>query len=543
MLIRRTNLYCNEIFFCCSRLSHFLSLSLSLGNTRLIGLLSHYRDRLRSQGDEEHDEELEYLMQIIDSPFMNDYLHGKITQENAALFNEVTSEIISALEDQDKDVQLSPETQRKRHLKRRASLRALKLAVTPQSSPVIQTKMPRAKYNLPKNNSVDVPLLQSVTAALSSRENSRESTPARTLSPSLSPPVAIATSPNQRNIDHIYISPYTGKVEKPIEDRLDSPIGDDFFANSPQTLIERTSTPHSSDTDFSRKNSTASILSETSQLTVMTASMSEDIKTPDMRSAEGSFQDLTTDIPSLPSSHQVVNKGGLPPTLPSYNEVLNSRRKARSFERLPSQELSVRNPLYSPYSTSIINGGLPPYYTSGGPMTNGTPTQNIPTNLSRDPGHVMTIQLQKGDRGLGFSITRPRTQNKEGKIFIQDIQPGGVAERGGLQKGDQLLSINGQNLQGHKLPTAVALLQQAHGLVELILLRSENNSNNVAATPILPAVKPVSQYSYVTNMTPPPATPPITQPPRIKVRERYHVKYTYIVSTQICIINKCTCSR
>ena len=517
-----------------------LSFSLSLiflflGNTRLIGLLSHYRDRLRSQGDEEHDEELEYLMQILDSPFMNDYLHGKITQENAALFNEVTSELISALEDQDKDVQLSPETQRKRNLKRRASLRALKLAVTPQSSPVIQTKMPRAKYNLPKNNSVDVPLLQSVTAALNSRENSRESTPARTLSPSLSPPVAIATSPNQRNIDHIYISPYTGKVEKPIEERLDSPIGEDFFANSPQTLIERTSTPHSSDTDFSRKNSNASILSETSQLTVMTASMSEDIKTPDMRSAEGSFQDLTADIPSLPLSHQVVNKGILPPTLPSYNEVLNSRRKARSFERLPNQELSVQNSLYSPYSASIINGGLPPYYPSGGPMTNGTPTQNIPTNLSRDPGHVMTVQLQKGDRGLGFSITRPRAQNKEGKIFIQDIQPGGVAERGGLQKGDQLLSINGQNLRGLKLPTAVALLQQAHGLVELVLLRSENNSNNVAATPILP----VSQYSYVTNMTPPSTASPVTQPPRIKVKDRYHVKYTCTINTQIHTINAC----
>nr|CAB3263926.1 multiple PDZ domain protein [Phallusia mammillata] len=76
--------------------------------------------------------------------------------------------------------------------------------------------------------------------------------------------------------------------------------------------------------------------------------------------------------------------------------------------------------------------------------------------------------------GLGFSVVGLRSEHRgDLGIFVQDIKPGGVADRDGrLKESDQILVINDQAL----VPTishqdAVKVLQQVQGLVKLIIAR------------------------------------------------------------------------
>ena len=441
------------------QLYSYFSYSFSTENTRIINLLRQYRDRLRIKGNEEHDEDLDYLLMILDSPFMKDFLLANMSVEDTARFNKMTFEVISALEDQDKDVHLSPEAQRKKQLKRRASIRALKNVVTPQSSPVITPKSSKTKLVHSNSSSVDSPLLQSVMATLSSRESSREATPSETYSSTPPPSPKLLPPPSNHGINRIYINPYTGKFELPIDtdERGDSPSTDDGLSvdddEDLSTVAERTSTSLSNETNFlpnettfSRKSSISSNVFNGPRVGAMSA-------TPTQQ-----------------------NERGGQPFLPSYNEVLNARRKARSFEKIPGPPTHTNEEKFLSNVPPQPNKRLHPQYNPlGGPMTSGMPTSNLPTNQMRD-GNIITVRLQKGDKGLGLSIGKPRPPHK---TFVQDIQPGGVAHKDGrIRKGDQILSINGQNVTGVSQPTVVALLQQAQGVVELALLRSNGEKGS-----------------------------------------------------------------
>ncbi|XP_019855527.1 PREDICTED: multiple PDZ domain protein-like [Amphimedon queenslandica] len=345
------------------------------GSERIINLLGHYRDRLKRKGD--YSEELDYLVGILESPFMREFLEGNMSREDTDHFNEVTSEVISALEEQEEEVHLSPETQRKLVLKRRQSLRALKLAVTPQSSPHITPRT--SKISLTNNpllqhqSSNDSPLLKSVMDTLSSRESSCE--PSFSLLSPSPPPTEGATVHDEPS----------------------------YHDNS---VSER------------KESVASSVSSNTSQLTVLRGGATDEA----------------------------------PPTLPSYSEAFNMCRRTKSYERLPATP---------PYPAPL--------------MTSGIPTSNTNTSQTRPKSVTMvTVRLTKGDRGLGFSLSSQRRGGKDNKIFIGDLQPGGVAERDGrIMKGDQILHINGQDITSISYSTVVALLQQAKGIVELTLLRSD----------------------------------------------------------------------
>lgn len=57
-----------------------------------------------------------------------------------------------------------------------------------------------------------------------------------------------------------------------------------------------------------------------------------------------------------------------------------------------------------------------------------------------------SITIQKGSQGLGFNIVG----GEDGQgIFVSFILAGGPADVGGeLKRGDQLLTVNGNNLRG-----------------------------------------------------------------------------------------------
>ncbi|XP_067137358.1 multiple PDZ domain protein-like [Centruroides vittatus] len=88
---------------------------------------------------------------------------------------------------------------------------------------------------------------------------------------------------------------------------------------------------------------------------------------------------------------------------------------------------------------------------------------------------IHNIQLYKPEgSSLGFSVVGLRAEDcGELGIFVQEIQATGIAGRDGrLQEGDQILAIDGQPLDSNiSHQQAISILQQARGLVELIVAR------------------------------------------------------------------------
>ncbi|XP_020285620.1 uncharacterized protein LOC109855592 isoform X2 [Pseudomyrmex gracilis] len=89
---------------------------------------------------------------------------------------------------------------------------------------------------------------------------------------------------------------------------------------------------------------------------------------------------------------------------------------------------------------------------------------------------IFTVQLYRPEgTSLGFSVVGLRNENKgELGIFLQEIHANGIASCDGrLLEGDQILAIDGQPLDSNvSHEQAIAILQKARGLVELVIARS-----------------------------------------------------------------------
>lgn len=82
--------------------------------------------------------------------------------------------------------------------------------------------------------------------------------------------------------------------------------------------------------------------------------------------------------------------------------------------------------------------------------------------------HPRIVELPKTDQGLGFNVMGGKEQNSP--IYISRIIPGGVADRqGGLRRGDQLIAVNGVNVESECHEKAVDLLKSAVGSVKLVV--------------------------------------------------------------------------
>jgi hypothetical protein len=99
---------------------------------------------------------------------------------------------------------------------------------------------------------------------------------------------------------------------------------------------------------------------------------------------------------------------------------------------------------------------------------------------------IYAIQLRKPESGggLGFSVVGLKSELSDLGIFVQGIQPHGVAAQDGrLLEGDQILAID-----GHPLDTSIAhqdairIIQRARGLVSFVVARG------LPKEPVLPAV-------------------------------------------------------
>jgi len=82
--------------------------------------------------------------------------------------------------------------------------------------------------------------------------------------------------------------------------------------------------------------------------------------------------------------------------------------------------------------------------------------------------HPRVVELPKTEEGLGFNVMGGKEQNSP--IYISRIIPGGVADRhGGLKRGDQLIAVNGVNVEAECHERAVELLKSAQGSVKLVV--------------------------------------------------------------------------
>ena len=407
-------------------------------------------------------------------------------------------QMASVLEEDKSGVELSPRSQRKRSLARQASIRALKIALTPQSSPAATPRASKTSQSMlhPPTN---FPLLSQSVVAMrygpGSLPGSHETTPSPRNSREVTEiPVNyddnhgdVDQSHHPYNIDHIYISPFTGKRESPVTMTTshspidtDGPSHHNVLSNSTNTLIERTVTPYEEGKKYTIPGSGGGSYGALRGLNT------EDTRTPELGDSQDSDEFVIRPLrPSIdPSLGPAPSLGHTPnqlPPLPSYNEALNSQNRVKSYEDLLNNKPS--DPMYLPPTTQTPDPA--PVVTPTQPPPKIPPnTQNPPTLSSN--GRLITLNLVKGPQGLGFRVNKTRNAKKgELCIFVQEIQPGGMADRVGICRGDYLVGINKQRLTGISPSTAVSLLQQAKGNVEIVLYRKEGVFHEGSPSPTM----------------------------------------------------------
>lgn len=93
--------------------------------------------------------------------------------------------------------------------------------------------------------------------------------------------------------------------------------------------------------------------------------------------------------------------------------------------------------------------------------------------------HPRTVELPKTDEGFGFNV-----MSFDGSaVFISRITQGGIADKhGGLRRGDQLISINGINVENEDHIKAVELLKATKGRVILVVKYKPGLLNQIEAS-------------------------------------------------------------
>lgn len=92
--------------------------------------------------------------------------------------------------------------------------------------------------------------------------------------------------------------------------------------------------------------------------------------------------------------------------------------------------------------------------------------------VEEDSGQARIITLQRGPQGFGFSIVGGfGSPHGNLPIYIKNIfENGSAAKDGRLKRGDQLLSVNGESLEGATHEQAVGVLKSAPGTIVLKVL-------------------------------------------------------------------------
>ena len=92
-------------------------------------------------------------------------------------------------------------------------------------------------------------------------------------------------------------------------------------------------------------------------------------------------------------------------------------------------------------------------------------------HLFRQP-QTQIIDLDRGPEGLGFSIVGGHgSPHGDLPIYVKTVFSQGAAARDGrLKRGDQIIAVNNQNLEGVTHEAAVATLKKTKGSIRLVII-------------------------------------------------------------------------
>ena len=79
------------------------------------------------------------------------------------------------------------------------------------------------------------------------------------------------------------------------------------------------------------------------------------------------------------------------------------------------------------------------------------------------------LTILRGDQGLGLMIIEGKHQEAGTGVFVSDLQSGSCADVAGLQRGDMLLAVNGEDFVGVNYDTAAGVLKNAGGQIKMIV--------------------------------------------------------------------------
>ncbi|KAI1712010.1 PDZ domain (Also known as DHR or GLGF) domain-containing protein [Ditylenchus destructor] len=165
---------------------------------------------------------------------------------------------------------------------------------------------------------------------------------------------------------------------------------------------------------------------------------------------------------------------GLERDLQRINELIS--HLAKSGELKCPKLLQLQQIIQSPFFNSVREVyehvyQCTPSDAEGSPelLANGAAKATVAAFAAAEGhAHPRVIDLPKTDQGLGFNVMGGKEQNSP--IYISRIIPGGVADKhGGLKRGDQLIAVNGVNVERECHETAVRLLKNAKGTVKLVV--------------------------------------------------------------------------
>ncbi|XP_054739084.1 MAGUK p55 subfamily member 7 isoform X4 [Anastrepha obliqua] len=95
----------------------------------------------------------------------------------------------------------------------------------------------------------------------------------------------------------------------------------------------------------------------------------------------------------------------------------------------------------------------------------------IPIEMDEDEKTIKIVQLVKSNEPLGATI---KTDEETGKIIIARIMHGGAADRSGLiHVGDEVIEVNGINVEGKTPGDVLSILQNSEGTITFNLVPSD----------------------------------------------------------------------
>eukprot|EP00058_Branchiostoma_floridae_P014989 XP_002600477.1 hypothetical protein BRAFLDRAFT_70147 [Branchiostoma floridae] len=92
--------------------------------------------------------------------------------------------------------------------------------------------------------------------------------------------------------------------------------------------------------------------------------------------------------------------------------------------------------------------------------------------VGRSPTQYKTIELERGPDGLGFSIVGGHgSPHGDLPIYVKTVfAKGAAAEDGRLKRGDQIVAVNNEPLEGVTHEEAVSILKKSKGKIVLTVL-------------------------------------------------------------------------